>query len=288
MVSKRGEQMAELRIDKILNNNVLIVEHPSYKEVVVIGKGIGFNRKSGEWIDTAKIEKLFVLKNEKEQANYIKLLPFIENELLEVIISAIDLIKERVHSSLNEHIHVALTDHLMFAISRVSKGMEIKNPFLIETKALYQREYEIASEVVRLIKEKIGVSLPVGEVGFIALHIHSSITNKNLSDVNQHSQLVSKLVEMIEDQLKIQIDKESIDYMRLIRHLRFTIERVTKGEKVEEPEKIASLLKEEYPVCYNLSWKLIKVIQQTLKNKVHDAEAVYLTMHLQRLQKKIK
>ncbi|HJV31873.1 MAG TPA: PRD domain-containing protein [Bacillales bacterium] len=280
--------MAELRIDKILNNNVLIVEHPSYKEVVVIGKGIGFNRKSGEWIDTAKIEKLFVLKDEKEQANYIKLLPFIENELLEVIISAIDLIKERVHSSLNEHIHVALTDHLMFAISRVSKGMEIKNPFLIETKALYQREYEIASEVVRLIKEKIGVSLPVGEVGFIALHIHSSITNKNLSDVNQHSQLVSKLVEMIEDQLKIQIDKESIDYMRLIRHLRFTIERVTKGEKVEEPEKIASLLKEEYPVCYNLSWKLIKVIQQTLKNKVHDAEAVYLTMHLQRLQKKIK
>ncbi|HJV17936.1 MAG TPA: PRD domain-containing protein [Bacillales bacterium] len=280
--------MAELRIDKILNNNVLIVEHPSYKEVVVIGKGIGFNRKSGEWIDTDKIEKLFVLKDEKEQANYIKLLPFIENELLEVIISAIDLIKERVHSSLNEHIHVALTDHLMFAISRVSMGMEIKNPFLIETKMLYQREYEIALEVVRLIKGKIGVSLPVGEVGFIALHIHSSVTNKNLSDVNQHSQLVSKLVEMIEDQLKIQIDKESIDYMRLIRHLRFTIERVTKGEKVEEPEKIASLLKEEYPVCYNLSWKLIKVIQQTLKNKVHDAEAVYLTMHLQRLQKKIK
>jgi transcriptional antiterminator len=288
MVSKRGEEMAELQIDKVLNNNVLIAKHPSFEEVVVIGKGIGFNRRSGEWLDTAKIEKLFVLKNEKEQANYIKLLPFVENELLEVIISAIDLIKERVHSSLNEHIHVALTDHLMFAISRVSKGMEIKNPFLIETKTLYQREYEIASEVVRLIEEKIGVSLPVGEVGFIALHIHSSITNKNLSDVNQHSQLVSKLVEMIEDQLKIQIDKESIDYMRLIRHLRFTIERVTKGEKVEEPEKIASLLKEEYPVCYNLSWKLIKVIQQTLKNKVHDAEAVYLTMHLQRLQKKIK
>jgi transcriptional antiterminator len=76
--------------------------------------------------------------------------------------------------------------------------------------------------------------------------------------------------------------------MRLIRHLRFTIERVTNGEKVEEPEKISSLLKEEYPICYNLSWKLIKVIQQTLKQKVYDAEAVYLTMHLQRLQKKIK
>ncbi|MDQ0202199.1 glucose PTS transporter transcription antiterminator GlcT [Neobacillus ginsengisoli] len=280
--------MAKLLIDKVLNNNVLIAEHPSYEEVVLIGKGIGFNRKRGDYIEIDAVEKLFVLKNEKEQENYIKLLPFIENELHEVIISSIELIKQRTNSTLNEHIHVALTDHLMFAITRASQGMEMKNPFLVETKALYRREYEIASEIVQLIKEKTGITLPVGEIGFIALHIHSAITNKNLSEVNQHSQLVSRLVEMVEEQLEIEIDREGIDYMRLVRHLRFAIERVIKEEKVEEPEKITSLLKEEYPLCYNLSWKLIKVMQQTLKKKVFDAEAVYLTMHLQRIQKKIK
>jgi transcriptional antiterminator len=267
---------------------VLIAEHPSYEEVVLIGKGIGFNRKRGDFIETDAVEKLFVLKNEKEQENYIKLLPFIDSDFLEIIISAIDLIKQRTHSVLNEHIHVALTDHLMFALTRASQGMDIRNPFLVETKALYRHEYEIAIEVVQLIKEKTGISLPVGEIGFIALHIHSAITNKNLSDVNQHSQLVGRLVEMVEEQFELEIDKESIDYMRLVRHIRFAIERVIKGEKVKEPEKIASLLKEEYPVCYNLSWKLIKVMQQTLKMKVFDAEAVYLTMHLQRLQNKFK
>jgi transcriptional antiterminator len=280
--------MVRLLIDKVLNNNVLIAEHPSYDEVVLIGKGLGFNRKHGEYIDTEAVEKLFVLKNEKEQESYIKLLPFIDNDSLEVIISAIDLIKQRTNSMLHEHIHVALTDHLMFAITRSSKGMELKNPFLVETKTLYRHEYEVAAEVVQLIKEKTGISLPVGEIGFIALHIHSALTNKNLSEVNQHSQLVSGLVGMVEEQFEIEIDKEGIDYMRLVRHLRFTIERVIKGERVEEPEKIASLLKEEYPVCYNLSWKLIKVMQQTLKMKVFDAEAVYLTMHLQRIQKKYK
>lgn len=285
-MGKKG--MATLRIDKILNNNVLIAEHPSYEEVVLIGKGIGFNRKSGDFIDTDAVEKLFVLKNEKEQENYIKLLPFIENDLHEVIISAIELIKQKTNATLNEHIHVALTDHIMFALNRASQGMEMTNPFLVETKALYRREYEIASDIVRLIQEKTGIALPVGEIGFIALHIHSAITNKNLSEVNQHSQLVSRLVEMVEEQLEINIDREGIDYMRLVRHLRFAIERVMKGEKVEEPEKITSLLKEEYPLCYNLSWKLIKVMQQTLKKKVFDAEAVYLTMHLQRIQKKIK
>ncbi|MFB3164930.1 transcription antiterminator [Neobacillus sp. 179-J 1A1 HS] len=280
--------MPKLLIDKVLNNNVLIAEHPSYEEVVLIGKGIGFNRKHGDFIETDSVEKLFVLKNEKEQQNYIKLLPFIDNDLLEVIISAIGLIKQRTHTQLDEHIHVALTDHLMFAINRVSKGMEMSNPFLVETKTLYRHEYEIAAEVVEFINEKTGISLPVGEIGFIALHIHSAMTNRNLSEVNQHSQLVSRLVGMVEEQFEIEIDKESIDYMRLVRHLRFTIERVVKGEKVEEPEKINSLLKQEYPVCYNLSWKLIKVMQQTLKMKVFDAEAVYLTMHLQRIQKKFK
>jgi transcriptional antiterminator len=280
--------MSGLIISKNLNNNVVIADHSEYGEVVVIGKGIGFNRKTGDVIDEASAEKLFVLKNEKEQENYIKLLPFVESNLHEVFISAIELIKKRANAELNEHIHVALTDHLMFAVSRLSKGMAMRNPFLIETKALYPFEYEIAKEVVTMIKEKTGLELPEGEVGFISLHIHSAVMNRNLSEVNQHSQLVTRLIDMIEEQLEISIDKESIDYMRLVRHIRFTIERVHRGEKVDEPEKIANLLKEEYPVCYNLSWKLIKVMQQALKKTVFDAEAVYLTMHLQRLQKKVK
>src|SRR3954468_8762808 len=116
--------MAQLLINKVLNNNVLIAEHPSYEEVVLIGKGIGFNQKAGDSIETDSVEKLFVLKNEKEQQNYIKLLPFINNDLQEVIISAISLIKQRTNTLLDEHIHVALTDHLMFAITRISNGME--------------------------------------------------------------------------------------------------------------------------------------------------------------------
>jgi transcriptional antiterminator len=64
--------MAKLLIEKVLNNNVLIAEHPSYGEVVLIGKGLGFNRKHGDFIETDSVEKLFVLKNEKEQENYIK------------------------------------------------------------------------------------------------------------------------------------------------------------------------------------------------------------------------
>ncbi|MCB8606623.1 CAT RNA binding domain-containing protein, partial [Veillonella nakazawae] len=73
-------------------------------------KGIGFNRKKGEAIPQASAEKMFVLKNETEQKQYMKLIPSIDNQTLEVVISAIEKIRSRADSPLNEHIHVALTD----------------------------------------------------------------------------------------------------------------------------------------------------------------------------------
>lgn len=275
-------------VEKVLNNNVVIATHPSYGEVVSIGKGLGFNRKKGEELSPELAEKTFVLKNVKEQESYKKLLPQIDQNLQAAIIESIHLINDRVTGKLNEHIHVGLTDHLLFALQRVSQGMTIKNPFLKETITLYPFEHDIAVDVVELIQDKTGIGLPQGEIGFITLHIHSAISNKDLSEVNQHSQLIYQLIQVVEEQLNVQINKDSIDYSRLVRHLRFMIDRVLAGEKVEEPEKIAILLKEEYPLCYNIAWKLIKIMQQKLGRPVCDAEAVYLTMHIQRLQKKIK
>ena len=274
-------------VKKALNNNVLIASDDEGQEVVLIGKGIGFNRKKNDTITEDAIEKLFVLRNEREQANYIKLLPQVDEAVLKTIIESINIIQARSNTPLHEKVHVALTDHTAFAITRLLKGMAIKNTFLKETKALYPAEYEIAADVVDYINQSLQVELPEGEIGFIALHIHSAITDKAIADLNKYSQLVTKLINVIEDQLEIQIDRESIHYLRLVRHLRYTIERITNNEFIEEPEKIANLLKTEYPVCYNLAWKLIKIMQQTLNTSVYDGEVVYLTMHLQRLNNKI-
>ncbi|HWO96223.1 MAG TPA: transcription antiterminator [Bacillus sp. (in: firmicutes)] len=273
-------------VKKALNNNVLIASNKEYDEVVLIGKGIGFGKKKGDEITSEAVEKLFLLKSEQEQEQYKQLLNHVDERFVGFMNDVISHIQQRVNAPLNEHIHVALTDHIYFAIKRIQQGMGLKNPFLLETKALYPDEYTIASEVVELMKDKMGIDLPKGEVGFIALHIHSALTAKHISEVNKHSQLVHTIIEMIEHTFKIEIDRDSIHYMRLIRHLHFAIERVKAGEKVEEPKKLALVLKEEYPLCYNLSWKIVKVMQQVLQLPVYEAEAVYLTMHLQRLVNK--
>ncbi|MEK6453039.1 glucose PTS transporter transcription antiterminator GlcT [Caldifermentibacillus hisashii] len=279
--------MALFIVKKILNNNVLIAENEEFKEVVLIGKGIGFNKKRGDQLSEEIAEKIFVLKDKEKQEQYKSLLPQMDAKTFDAIIDALNYIKNQTHTSLDEHTQVALTDHLMFSIYRTMKGISIKNPFLYETKSIYPKEFKIASEVVKIVNEAVKIQLPVDEIGFIALHIHSAIMHKNVLEINKDSQLISQLVNVIEEAFQAKIDKHSIDYIRLIRHLRFAIDRVHEGDELGEILKLTYTLQHEYPFCYNLSWKLIKIMQNSLKKPVGNAEAVYLTMHLQRIYSKI-
>ena len=279
--------MAIFTVKKSLNNNVLIAEDLEANEVVLVGKGIGFNRKKGEKLDEKLVEKIFILKDKEKQEQYKKLLLQMDHEIFDAIIDALEYIKEHTDATISEDIHVALTDHLMFSIYRTMKGLSIHNPFLVETKNLYPHEFESASKVVKIVNEAVNIHLPEDEIGFITLHIHSAIKNKNIREINQHSKLIKQLIDVIEEEFDAKIDKQSIEYIRLLRHLRFAIERAYDGDELGESPKINLILQNEYPFCYNLSWKLTKIMQNTLKKPVGNAEVVYLTMHLQRIYSKL-
>jgi transcriptional antiterminator len=270
-------------VGKVLNNNVIIAEHPEYDEVVVIGKGIGFNRKQGDSIPLEAIEKMFILTNQQEQEQYKQLVPKIDEQLIEVIGEIISNISRRTQSELNEHIHIALTDHIAFAIKRAEQDLAFHNPFLYETKEIYPLEFELAEYAINLIHKKLGVDLGDDEIGFVALHINSAITNRHISEVQGYAQLIADLVATIEQELQISITRHSLDYSRLLTHLRFMIERVRRGESIGEIERLDALLQQEYPNLYSLAGKLTQIMEQFLHKPICHAELSYLTMHLQRI-----
>ncbi|MFC7681364.1 glucose PTS transporter transcription antiterminator GlcT [Paenibacillus sp. GCM10028914] len=275
--------MSSLQVAKVLNNNVIIAKHPEHDEVVIIGKGIGFNRKTKDLIPLSAVEKMFILTKPEEQEQYKQLVPQIDEPLIEAMNDIILHASKSGCGPLNEHIHIALTDHIAFAIKRHAQGLIIHNPFLYETKELYPEEYKMAEYAVETIKKRLGVDLGEEEAGFIALHFHSALTNQHISEVRKYSVLVSDLVQVVEDKLEYVIPRDSLDYSRLITHLRFALERVRRGEAVEETDSLDSLLKREYPEMYALAWKLTKMMEQRLKKPIYAAEAGYLTIHLQRL-----
>nr|WP_245251911.1 PRD domain-containing protein [Paenibacillus sediminis] len=273
-------------VEKVLNNNVIIAKHPEYDEIVVIGKGIGFNRKSKDVIPMEAVEKMFILTNKEERDQYKQLVPHINEQLIEVMNEAILYISQQCKEPLNEHIHVALTDHIAFAIKRLEQGLAIHNPFLFETKEIYPMEYEMAKHVVQMIKERMGVDLGEDEIGFVALHIYSAMTNQHITEIQEYSRLIADLVKIIEEKLGSPIPRDSLDFSRLLTHLRFAIERIRRGEKVKEATGLDRLLHQEYPEMYSLAWKLTKVMEQRLHKPVYQAEVSYLTVHLHRVAQK--
>lgn len=273
----------EVIVEKALNNNVVIAKHPLYKEVVLIGKGIGFNRSKGDPVPSDQAEKTFLLTDEQEMEQYMYLIKHVDHELMQFLNDIIFYIEERMDRPLNEHIHIALTDHLTFAIRRADQSIQFSNPFLFEIESLYAKEYQVAREIVEKIKKHLDISLPDGEVGFIALHIHSAVTDKKIRDLNKHHKLISQMIEVIEDGLEIKLVKGDVNFNRLIQHLHRAIDRVYQGEKLGQQNNLENVLKITYPLCYNLAWKLIKVMQKQLNRPVDETEVLYLTIHLQRL-----
>ncbi|GGF74344.1 PtsGHI operon antiterminator [Paenibacillus albidus] len=278
--------MSSITVAKVLNNNVIIAQHPQYAEVVVIGKGIGYNRKIRDLIKLSSVEKMFILRSQEEQEQYKQLIPQVEEKLIEVVQEIVLHIMQSSRQPLNEHIHIALTDHIAFAIRRHEQDIAIHNPFLYETKEIYPEEYQWAEYAINRINEVMAVALPADEIGFVALHIVSALSNRHITEVKQHSELIGDLVGLVEDNLEYHIPRESLDYSRLVTHLRFVLERLRRGEAVQETSSLDGLMKREYPEMYMLAWKLTKIIGQRVRIPVYPAEVSYLTVHLQRLAQK--
>lgn len=51
-----------MRIEKVINNNVISALDDQGREIVAMGRGIGFQKKSGQEIKAAQVEKIFHLE----------------------------------------------------------------------------------------------------------------------------------------------------------------------------------------------------------------------------------
>ena len=58
----RGKAM---RIEKVLNNNVVVALDENGAETVLMGRGLGFGRRAGDEAPAAQVEKRFTLHSDQ-------------------------------------------------------------------------------------------------------------------------------------------------------------------------------------------------------------------------------
>ena len=267
---------------KSFNNNILLVRDGE-NEKILFGKGIGFGKKFGNMVDkNIEVEKTFIIESKENQRNFDELLNHADSNIVGMCEELICVIEEELHEELDEKIHISLTDHIAFSLRRLQNSEEIQNPFIVETETLYKTEFRIATKLAKIIEEKVDVKIPHGEIGFIALHIHSARNKGKLSNTIKFAYTINYIIKFIEEELDIYVDRESLDFARFATHIRFAIERILNGNEVKND--LLKTIKRTYKNSYKLAEKVAGIIENQLDVKVSKDEVGYLAIHIERFK----
>jgi len=266
------------KVIKTLNNNVLFVTQNN-KEKILFKKGIGFGKKVG---DTLPVDKKFSIENESNSNSFKKIISAVDGNIVGLCEEIISMIANELNENLNEKIHISLIDHISYTIKRLKTNDVIQNPFLIETETLYKKEFEIAKKAAKMLEEKINIKIPESEIGFITLHIHSARNKGKLSNTIKYAFLSNAVVDLVEKELGIKIDRHSLDYARFVTHIRFAVERIINNIPIKS--ELLNEIKDKYPDSYRISNKVSKLIQRELYKDVDEDETAFLTIHIERIK----
>jgi beta-glucoside operon transcriptional antiterminator len=273
-----------MKIAKVYNNNVISAFNEKNQELVVMGRGLAFQKKPGDTVDEEKIEKTFVLKNNDLSERFKTLLYEVPMEYMEITEEVIRLAKSRLGRNLNDSIYISLTDHIHFAVERHRKGFDIKNALLWEIKRFYKDEYSIGMEALKIVQDKIGVLLPEDEAGFIAMHIVNSGLNEEMPNVANITRVMQDILNIVKYHYKINFDEESLNYFRFVTHLKFFAQRLYSKNYIEDDDPfLYESFKQKHKEAFICTEKINDYIENQFDYSLTNNEKLYLAIHIQRV-----
>lgn len=278
-----------MKIERVINNNVLSAFDENNREVVIMGRGIAFKKRPGDVVDEEKIEKIFVLNDQDEVGTFAELLKSLPLEHLQVSADIIDYAKQVMKGRLSPGIYITLTDHINFALDRKKSGMQFQNALLQEVKNFYPSEYLIGEYAISLIKRRLGVKLPVDEAASIAMHFVNAEYNTDMSDTMNITSLIKEILELVETEMGTNLNELGLYYSRFVTHLKFLAQRLFLGQMLDsQEEEFIDMIVRLYPAEYACSRKIGDYIKERYGQTITKEELAYLTVHIRRIQPNVK
>ncbi|QWQ92261.1 PRD domain-containing protein [Clostridioides difficile] len=274
-------------INKILNNNVIITLDDNDEEVIVMGKGIGYQKSKGNLIDKTKVNKVFRISNNEISNKLQELLNNIPIEHMKLSSEIIEYAQIKLNKKLNESIYISLSDHTYSAIQRMKEGINVKNAILWEIKRFYKEEFEIGMKALDIIENKTGIKLPEDEAGFIAFHIVNAQLSEGHTLASDITKLIQEVLSIVRYHFRIEFHEESVFYYRFIMHLKFFAQRLLldSAHEGETDKELLSIIKSKYNKEFECVVKIKNFIKKQYNYILTDDELIYLTIHLAKVVK---
>lgn len=269
-------------INRILNNNVIITIDKNGKEIIVMGKGIGYQKTKGESIDDSKVNKVFKMVDTEVSNKLQELLYKIPIEHIQLSDEIIEYAQSKLNKRFNENIYISLSDHTYSAIQRFKNGISIKNTLIWEIKRFYKDEFALGMKALDIIEEKINIRLPEDEAGFIAFHLVNAQLNEENPIVYEITKLMHEILNIVRYTLGIEFEEESVYYYRFVTHLKFFSQRLFSQNEYsgETDEDILNMVKFKYKEEFDCIIKVKDFIKKQYNYILTDDEIMYLTIHV--------
>lgn len=275
-------------IQRILNNNVVIVKNKKGQEEIVCGKGIAFKKKVGEFVDVSAINKVFTLRGRKELEYFQELWEEIPVEYFKVADDVVGMIKLELGKKISDTLYISLIDHIYMAVQRSEKGIQVRNAMMWDIQRFYPEEFHLGEKALGMIQKKLNVSLLQDEAAFIALHIvNASADGSDMTKVLEITKLIGEIETIVKRYYRMEFENESVYYYRFVTHLKFLAQRlVTKTTYDEEESELFTMVRDKYDQSYQCVERIAKFIQEEYHCGLSGEEKLYLTIHIERVTEK--
>lgn len=274
-----------MEIVKILNNNVVVSLDERGREQVIMGRGLGFQKRPGDRVDDDAIEKIFALQSDELVTRLGELLSQIPLDVMTSCDRIIDLSHQRL-GKLHDSLYVTLTDHCHFAIERHRQGVVLRNVLLWEIKRLYPKEFQLGMEAREIIARRLGVELAEDEAGFIAMHLVTAQLDSEMPEVMHITQVMQEILHIVKYQLQLEYDEKALSYERFVTHLKFFAQRMLSNSPVADDDRtLHAAVKENYPRAWRCAEKIALHLKKRYQRELTTEEIMFLSIHIERVRK---
>lgn len=274
-----------MKVVRVFNNNAVLVENEANEEMVLIGKGIAFAKKTGDLINEELIQKKFVFENSQLNEKLAKLFNEVPVKYIELTLDIVEMAGKELNTKFNSNIYIALADHIAYAVERCSNNETIKNALLWEIKKFYPNEFAAAMKALEMIRYETNIEMTEDEAGFIALHF---VNGQSEGELMEQTVAVTKIVEdilhIVEYHFHFKIDETSLNYIRFVTHIQYFARRLFAKEVIDDGDDILfEQIKNRYQDSYNCSLKVKKYIGSNYHIDISNDELVYFILHINRV-----
>lgn len=200
----------------------------------------------------------------------------------------IEMIYDAMHECINsldkrptENSFLYIISCIEFSLARMKMGKYINLTSLQQDSIRGTNEFKIMGSMLISLSEKLGIHIPLDEISYLSYLLLNGVSVMSVkSDEYNYAEIqwiVCRLIDAINQDLKLALSHDSTAYKNLIFHLKPAIYRIQNHIELVNP--LLSEIKTKYSTVFRAVNNSINILEEIIGMKVSEDEIGYIAIH---------